>query len=99
MATKKRERHWFIIRVVGDPEILALVSGFSIDHVQRQEPLGKGTFLIQMARRWHLSKVFSGLPIFYDYATRYGPEEVESHVPNAFNMIADDSCPLVMVLS
>lgn len=99
MATKHRKRQWFIIKHFAKTEILALVSGFSIEHVKRQGPLGGDPFEILPARRWHIALVFSGLPRFYNYATPYGPEDVEGFVPNEFYMMGDDISSLVVVLS
>lgn len=99
--SKKGKRHWFIVRNVGDTEIRCLLSAFSAGHIERKIDLKnpKVKIIIQKAKRWHIAKVFSGLPVFYDYKTAYGPEGVESLVSNDFYMELDGAKILIKILS
>lgn len=98
MAGKKRERHWYIIRVTGSPNILGLISAFSSREVKRKFKLSVGCTIVEPAKRWHVSYVFSGLPVFYEYLRSYGSEDVRSYVPNDFHIMTEGKKILVAVL-
>lgn len=99
MPGVRLQRHWFIVRKRGECGIRCLLSAFSADHIKRKANLKDRDVVIQKAKRWHIAKVFSGLPTFYDYATVYGPEDVEAFVPNEFHIQMDGEKTLVKVLS
>lgn len=99
MAGVKYKRHWFTVRYRGDDKILMLVSGFSEDHIRRKIDFETYQVVIHQAKRWHISKVFSGLPVFYEYASHFGTQDVESLVDNDFWMLDDGHKTLVRVLS
>jgi hypothetical protein len=100
MAGVKYKRHWFIVRNRGEREIRCLLSAFSEDHIKRKTGLKDKDVVIQRAKRWHIAKVFSGLPTFYDYATKYGSEDINAYVTNEFHMKQDgEEKILVKVLS
>ena len=84
--TKKRKskRHWYIVRLRGSDKIRCLYSANSELAVRKELSLRKSNYfvIIEKARRWHIAKVFSGLPIFYNYAmnNRFTVESVGSYV-------------------
>jgi len=93
MAKKrKRKRCWYITRQRGSNKIKCLFSARSELDIRKELSLKKSddSVIIEKARRWHLAKVFSGLPIFYEYAgDNFEIESVESYVENDFKMILD----------
>lgn len=104
---KERKRHWYIVRKKGSDKIHCLFSAYSFDHLRRKAGLkGVKDIVIQEARRWHISRVFSGVPIFYDYKLQQGKwrnmgvtEGVEECVPNEFHTEMDGEKILVKILS
>jgi len=109
MTNKKRYRHWYIVRKKGEPSILGLLSAFSLKHIQQKTGLKNKDMkrlFIEKAKRWQITRVFSGLPIFHDYklqAEKYrnmsAPEDVNVLVPNEFHTEMDGEKILVKVLS
>lgn len=99
MSGRKLDRHWFIVRRRGHREISCLFSAFSEGHILRKVGLKERDVVIQRAKRWHISRVFSGAPVFYGYCTRHGPEDINALVPNDFHTLMDGEKILVRVLS
>lgn len=105
--SKERKRHWYIVRKKGSDKISCLFSAYSFDHLRRKAGLkGVKDIVIQEARRWHISRVFSGVPVFYDYKLQQGRwrnmqgcEDVEAHVSNEFHTEMDGEKILVKILS
>lgn len=95
----KLKRHWFIVRRRGYREILALISAFSREHVLRNVDLKEKDVVIQKAKRWHIARVFSGVPVFYNYKTRYACEDINAWVPNDFYIEMDGEMMLVKILA
>lgn len=107
MSKRERERHWYIVRNRGEREIRCLLSAFSEDHLRRKTGFEHGKdVVIQEAKRWHIVRVFSGSPVFYEYALQAEKyrnmgscEDVNAHVENEFHTEMDGEKILVKVLS
>ena len=107
MSNRERHRHWYIVRKRGSDKISCLLSAYSLNHLKHKTGLkGRKDIVIQRAKRWHIVRVFSGSPIFYDYKLQAGKyrnmqsaEDVEAHVRNEFHTEMDGERILVKVLS
>lgn len=101
--SREKNRHWYILRIRGEDRIRCLLSAFSEDHIRRKIDIQSMEYphlvFIEKAKRWHISKVFSGVPVFKEYKSNFLHEDVESYVSNGFHMIMDGKKTLVKVLS
>ena len=87
---EKYHRHWYIVRKKGDRRIRCLLSAFSVEHLKKKCGLMHNKdCVIQEAKRWHITMVFSGSPVFRDYKTRYGTEDINELVSNEFYTVKD----------
>ena len=102
MSKGKWERVWYIVRKAGSDKILSLISALSEGHIVRKLDLSekeKEFVIIEKAKRWHIAKIFSGVPVCRIYKKYACPnntnkmyrnmsviEGVEEEVGNLFYM-------------
>jgi hypothetical protein len=100
MNGRELKRHWYVVRRRGEDRIRCLLSAFSETHIRRKVKLTKDdSIVVEEAKQWHISRVFSGTPVFAECKEHTTTKSVDRLVRNEFHTQMDDEKILVKIMS